>query len=86
MWRVEFSESLSKLIKKFNAKQKQRIYKVIEADLLADPLFGMHIKKLRGDLEGQYRYRIGDIRLVYHVDISAKIVCVDGIDFRGSIY
>jgi mRNA-degrading endonuclease RelE of RelBE toxin-antitoxin system len=51
-----------------------------------EPLFGQHIKKLHGDLEGKHRYRMGNIRIVYEVHLKAKTVEIKSIKGRGDIY
>jgi mRNA interferase RelE/StbE len=44
------------------------------------------IRQLRGKRQGQYRYRIGDIRIVYRVDRVRREIEVLEIDNRGDIY
>ena len=45
-----------------------------------------HIKKLRGDLEGHYRLRIGKVRVIFKIDFFSRIIYVKKADFRGNIY
>ena len=40
--------------------------------------------QLSGELKGLYRYRIGNLRIVYH--IQGKTVIIIAIGFRGNIY
>ncbi len=51
-----------------------------------EPLFGPHIKKLHGELEGKHRYEIGGIRIIYEVSASHKTVDVKAIRSRGDVY
>ena len=44
------------------------------------------IRKLRGKKDGFYRYRIGNIRFIYWVDRSRRLIRVVQIDNRGDIY
>lgn len=44
------------------------------------------IKKLRGKHEGNYRYRIGNIRFIYEVDKELRTIRILQIDNRGDIY
>jgi len=52
--------------------------------LQENPFYGKDIKKLSGELKGLYRYRIGNLRIVYH--IQGKTVIIIAIGFRGNIY
>jgi len=44
------------------------------------------IKPLRGPRMGQWRYRIGNIRIVYTVDKEARTIQIAAIDTRGDVY
>jgi mRNA interferase RelE/StbE len=44
------------------------------------------IKPLRGSRKGQWRYRLGDLRIVYTVDTDARTIQIVAIDTRGDIY
>jgi mRNA interferase RelE/StbE len=44
------------------------------------------IKLLRGPRKGQWRYRVGDIRIVYTVDRETHTIQVIAIDTRGDVY
>lgn len=59
--------------------------RVIEAlDILqANPLSGA---KLHGELEGYYKYRVGDYRIVYTFDSKESIVNVVKIEHRQGVY
>ncbi|MBU0608102.1 MAG: type II toxin-antitoxin system RelE/ParE family toxin [Armatimonadetes bacterium] len=44
------------------------------------------VKRLKGRLQGVYRRRLGDYRILYTIDDTAKIVDVVGIGHRSRIY
>ncbi len=44
------------------------------------------IKCLHGQYEGLLRFRVGDLRVIYEVDSSARIVYVHAIQPRGRAY
>jgi len=44
------------------------------------------IRALHGKLEGYYRFKIGDIRIVYAVNPSTRIIEIVNIDNRGDVY
>jgi mRNA interferase RelE/StbE len=44
------------------------------------------IKSLRGPRKGQWRYRVGNIRIIYTVDQEAHTIQIVAIDTRGDVY
>jgi mRNA-degrading endonuclease RelE of RelBE toxin-antitoxin system len=44
------------------------------------------LKKLAGKLEGHYRLRIGNVRIILKFDFKRKIIFVKKIIFRENIY
>ena len=85
MFEVLVSHEADKYYKKQDRDTKRRINKCID-DLSQEPLFGLHIKKLHGPLEGKHRYEVGGIRIVYEVNTKGKIVEVKAIKSRGDVY
>jgi mRNA interferase RelE/StbE len=85
MYEVLVSHEADKYYKKQNRDTKRRINKCID-NLIREPLFGLHIKKLHGELEGKYRYEVSGIRIVYEVDTKSKIVEIKAIRSRGDVY
>lgn len=55
-------------------------------EICLQPFIGKNIKKLKGSLNGMYRYRIGNYRIVYEVDNSIKIVSIVWIGKRKEAY
>jgi len=85
MFEVLVSDEADKYYKKQDRDTKRRINKCID-NLSQEPLFGPHIKKLHGKLEGKHRYEVGGIRIVYEIDTKNKIVEVKAIRSRGDVY
>lgn len=58
------------------------------SDLEGNPKDWTHprIKKLRGKLSGLWRYRVGDLRVVYRVKEAENTVYVVAIGPRGDMY
>ncbi len=50
------------------------------------PMSGPKIKRLKGELEGSYRYQAGGMRVIYNIDIESRKVFVEAIGARGDIY
>ena len=82
MFDFEIAETKTFLKAKKNINQKlyQKINDVVYPQLRNNPYFGTNIKKLKGEFEGFYRYRIGNYRLFYLVDDQKVIVFI--IDFK----
>jgi len=77
-------------ISKIQGTRYRKIYKKIRdyvyPRLRLNPFFGNNIKKLKGEFEGVYRYRIGDYRLFYQVENGRVLVIVLDISARKDSY
>lgn len=69
------------LIKKMQGRIAAAINNISE-----NPYFYIHIKKLQGELAHMYRYRLGDLRILYEVHGDIKTVRIKAIEARGSAY
>ncbi|WP_420642049.1 type II toxin-antitoxin system RelE family toxin [Candidatus Leptofilum sp.] len=79
------------------SKQAQRFYEKADKllvrklnrcfnQLAQNPHEHPNIKRLRGELLGYFRYRLGDWRVVYEVEESQVIVIVTMIAHRRHVY
>ena len=84
---VKLSQNAESYYKRTDADTKERLESCFE-DLEEEPTDWSHprIKKLRGKLSGLWRYRVGDLRVVYRVKDQQKTVDVVAIAPRGDIY
>ena len=64
----------------------KKIYDFVYPQLRFNPFFGANIKKLKGEFEGLYRYRVGDFRIFYKIDKETIIVFVIDMDHRKDAY
>ncbi len=78
-----FSIAETKNFEKVKTKLDKKLYKkiknIIYPQLKTNPFYGTNIKKLKGDLEGYYRYRLGNYRLFYLIENEKVLVIV--VDF-----
>jgi len=74
-----------KFYKKADANLRMRINSAIEV-VLKNPRYHIHIKKLHGDLSHMYRYKLGDIRIIYEIHEDIETVRIKTIEQRGSAY
>jgi mRNA interferase RelE/StbE len=56
------------------------------AALEHDPRAGNNVKALKGQFTGAYRYRAGDLRVVYTINDAAETVFVVTIADRKDVY
>ena len=85
MFKAKLYKQVAKYYNKLDAKGQRRVNTAIE-EIVKKPFGGPHIKKLKGRLEGKYRYDIGGLRIIYFIDIDGKIIYVEAIGPRGDVY
>jgi mRNA interferase RelE/StbE len=86
-WYMGMSSSFSKDIRKIDRKLQGRILEALN-EITQNPVSvrGDTIKPLLGELEGCWRYRIGDYRLIYSPDRSTGDITLLAFESRGSAY
>jgi mRNA interferase RelE/StbE len=82
MYKILLHNKAAKEYKKLNDKSIARISKAIDT-LKENPFYGKDIKRLRGELKGKYRLRVGEYRIVYRVEEKEEIVILEDIKLRG---
>lgn len=85
MFEVILTKEARKNLKKIHSHYKSKISKCFKS-LRENPFYGRDIKKLSGELEGLYRYRINAVRIVYHIHKGNKLVSIIAIRSRSAIY
>ena len=85
MYRVEFYKQAARYYEKLDAKIRRRINAAIE-DNAQNPFEGPHIERLKGKLEGKYRYSVGGLMVIYAVDEDHEFIYVEAIGPRGNVY
>lgn len=75
-------------IKRLDRKIQRRIDEAFEY-ILRSPFRHSNptvIRRLHGKKKGLYRYRLGDVRIIYRVNGEEKSIRILQIDNRGDIY
>ena len=85
MYRIEFSRKAAKFYQKVGTVTTKRL-NLAFTKLSENPYGQYNIKKLSGELEGSYRLRIGDMRIIYSVDEEKNTIYIEVIGFRGDVY
>lgn len=85
-YKVEYSKQAYKQLKKMDNYTKQMILNWISKNLVDchDPF--QHGKELKGNLKGQWRYRVGDYRILTEVIDDKLIILVLTIGHRRDVY
>ena len=81
VYKVSYKASVEKDLRRVDKQTASRLLKKLEAELSKDPSRG---EQLKGELEGLFKYRIGDYRAVY--TRTADGVVVLRIAHRKDVY
>ncbi len=82
---IEVSKSSAKFYKICDSKLAKRLNETF-LKIQNSPFVGPNIKKMKGDYSDSYRLRLGDLRIVYSVDLHQKKIYVELIGYRGDVY
>ena len=85
-YRVEYTSKAIKNLRKLDKNTRNLIYAWIDKNLVncEDPR--IHGKGLVGDKSGQWRYRIGDYRIICEIEDEEIVILVLEIGHRREIY
>jgi mRNA interferase RelE/StbE len=81
---VRLGRSAAKAYARLSGKLARGVDRCL-AELEMEPTAGPDIKRLKG-LAGCYRVQVGGFRILYEVDLEARIVWVYEIRPRGDVY
>jgi mRNA interferase RelE/StbE len=85
MYQVTLSQEAASFFELSDAKLQKRLDRAF-AQLALSPYQHPNIKILKGQLTGYYRYRVGDYRIVYTIEVNIARVYVITIAHRSRIY
>jgi mRNA interferase RelE/StbE len=85
MFEIILSSNALKYYNSFDDKLAIKFNNAFDV-ISAQPYFGKNIKKLRGSLDDFYRYRLGNYRIVYSIEIELKIISIVWIGQRKKAY
>lgn len=85
-YRVEYTSKAIKNLRKLYKNTRNLIYAWIDKNLVncEDPR--IHGKGLVGDKSGQWRYRVGDYRIICEIEDEEIVILVLEIGHRREIY
>ena len=90
---VRFSKKAVKFLKKLDAQSAEKVrQKILQLQSMLEtegviPFTELDIKKLKGQWDGYFRLRVGQIRVIFTVvNSKIEILLIQDIGFRGGIY
>jgi len=81
MTQLYITQIFQKKFRRVPKNIQSRVEKALEV-ISRDPFAG---KKLMGDLEGEYSYRIGRYRIIYFMDEKGNI-WIETVSYRKDVY
>ena len=83
MFEIRFKKSVKKDLQKLSKSVQKRVLDNIQRNLAKDPYKG---KALSGEFKGLYRWRAGNLRVIYEIKNKQLIVLVLKIGDRKDVY
>lgn len=86
-WRVEIKPSAEKQYRKLDKKTRARVRDALrELEQLENPLLHQGVRPLTGELKGDWRLRVGELRVLITPQGDSKTLQVYAILPRGGAY
>ena len=85
-WKVEFDNRARKELRKLDKSAQNHILKWVREELATDKNPRRTGKNLRGTMQGLWRYRIGDYRIISQIQDELVIILIVRIGHRKDIY
>ena len=85
MYEIELSKKAARYYTEIDDKTARMINRCFGI-ISKNPYYHPNIKKLHGEFKGSYRYRLGDLRIIYSIDETQKTLFVELIAQRGQAY
>lgn len=85
MYKLELSREAERFYRQCDAPLAKKLARCFQS-LEKNPRQGNNVKPLKGKLAGSYRYRVGELRVVYTISDSAVTVYVITIAKRSDVY
>ena len=81
-WQLKIRDRIWKDVAKFSEKDRERITKVIEKEIILNPYSG-DIEKMKGE-ENSWRRRAGVYRIFYEIITQEKVIYIFRVERRTS--
>lgn len=84
-WRVTWTKTARNYYQRMDKEYQEKVQEAVQ-DLNTNPFSSKNIKRLHGELEGLYRYRVGKFRMIFRIIEEKGEVRLLAIASRGEIY
>ena len=86
-WRIEVKAAAEKAYMKLDRETRQRVKKaLLQLEASDDPFASANVRALTGQLRGDYRLRVGDLRVLFTPIKEERIISVYAILPRARAY
>jgi mRNA interferase RelE/StbE len=85
MYKVELSREAQRFYERSDKPVSNKLARCFKS-LEKNPRQGNNIKALQGKFAGSYRYRVGDLRVVYTINNQTVTVFIVTIAKRSDVY
>ena len=85
MYEIEFTRSSVKDLRSIASKDSAKVMEKIKTLSLNPYNNSLDIKKLKG-LKKAYRFRVGDIRIIYEINDNKLVITIIKVAARGDVY
>jgi len=85
-FKIAETKTFEKVKKQIDIKLYTKIKNIVYPQLRLNPFYGNNIKKLKGEFDGYYRYRIGNYRLFYLIEDEKILVAIIDLKHRKNAY
>ncbi len=83
-YKITWHKAALEDLKRLDKPIRQKIFHKIETYLAEDPAsIG---KPLKGTLAGMFRYRFGDYRIIYVLDLAQQTMSILAVNHRKKVY
>lgn len=86
IWKIEFDSDVEKDLKKLGHTAQKRIIKYLKEKISTSSDPRSLGKPLSGDLNGIWRYRVGDYRILAKIEDEQFVVLVVHVGHRKNVY
>ena len=88
IWAVRLADTAKKQLAKLAKKNPQQAQRIVDYLMSLQTLESPRDrgKGLVGDLSGMWRYRVGDYRIICHIDNSELLITALEIGHRREVY
>jgi len=82
LYKAALTKNFLRELKKLPENVRKRVLTAVD-ELIRNPFLGV---RLRGELKGKWRWRVGKYRIIYRIDQTSQLVIFLDVGLRKKIY